>query len=157
MWDKIRNIKCHAVLQMDDDFILCDDFLDRIVDLYFEKKNENSRIMAISPHLWSFKEFVDSESWWKRKDFVDGIALIDDAVIKYMEYQMKPVNIEEVSKSGVPVRAWTQISGAIRKMDGIIYRTEFSLVYHDGNDDSKLHPNARKGGGVFTQKYIGEL
>lgn len=159
MWNKIRDIKCHVILQMDDDFILSDNFLDTIVDLFFQKKSENDKIMAISPHKWSFRQHADFESWWQRKDFVDGIALIDDAVIKEMDYKMKPVNIQEVSKPGTPVRAWTQISDAIKKMGGIIFRTEFSLVYHDGNDDSKLHGDVRKDGkkGVYTQKYIGEL
>lgn len=159
MWDKIRDIKCHAILQMDDDFILSNNFLDTIVDLFFQKKSENDKIMAISPHKWSFKVHTDFESWWNRKDFVDGIALIDDAVIKTMDYSMKPVDVQEVSKPGVPVRAWTQISDAIKKMGGIIFRTEFSLVYHDGNDDSKLHGDVRKNGqkGIYTQKYIGKL
>jgi len=159
MWDKIRDIKCHVILQMDDDFILSNNFLDTIVDLFFQKKSENDKIMAISPHKWSFRQHADFESWWQRKDFVDGIALIDDAVIKEMDYKMKPVNIQEVSKPGTPVRAWTQISDAIKRMGGIIFRTEFSLVYHDGNDDSKLHGDVRKDGkrGVYTQKYIGEL
>jgi hypothetical protein len=159
MWDYIKNIQCHAVLQMDDDFILSDNFLDTIVDLFFQKKIENDKIMAISPHKWSFKQHVDFENWWYRKDFVDGIALIDDVVIRIMDYKMKPVNIAEVSKPGTPVRAWSQISEAIKKMGGIIFRTEFSLVYHDGNDDSKLHGDVRKEGkkGVYTQKYIGKL
>lgn len=159
MWEYLKNVQCHAVLQMDDDFILCEGFLDTIVDTFFQKKNENDKIVAISPHKWSFKQHADFESWWNRKDFVDGIALLDDAVIKVMDYKMKPVNTEEVSKPGTPVRAWTQIGDAIKKMGGIIFRTEFSLVYHDGNDDSKLHGDIRKDGnkGVYTQKYIGNL
>jgi len=115
--------------------------------------------MAISPHLWSFKKDCEFEVWWDRRDFVDGIALIDDVVIKSMEYRMKPVDIISVGKAGTPVRAWTQIGGAIRKIGGVVYRTQNSLVYHDGNDDSKLHADFRKDGkaGVYTQKYIGKI
>ena len=158
MWEYLKDIECHAVLQMDDDFILCDDFLNTIIDLYFEIKEKNNQYMAIAPHLWSFKKEVEREGWWSRKDFVDGIALIDDIVIKNMEYKMKPVDVEEVSKPGIPVRAWTQIYGEVNRMGCWIYRTPNSLVYHDGNSDSKLHPNSRGGNkGVFTQKYIGNL
>lgn len=158
MWDYLRNVSCHAVLQMDDDFILCDDFLNIIVDLYFEKKFENNRVMAVAPHLWSFDKTSVYESWWTRVDFVDGISLIDDEVIKYMNYVMQPVDAVEVSKTGTPVRAWTQISAAIKQMNGIIHRIQYSLVYHDGNEDSRLHGDVRiNGKGVFTQKYIGKL
>jgi hypothetical protein len=159
MWEYLKDIKCHAVLQMDDDFILCEKFLNTIVNIFFYEKENNNNVMAIAPHLWSFKKNCEFERWWLRKDFVDGIALIDDAVIKVMQYKMKPVDVEAVSKPGVPVRAWSQISEAIVNMGGIIYRTPDSLVYHDGNDDSKLHGDVRNDnkGGVYTQKYIGKL
>lgn len=158
MWENIRNIQCHTVLQMDDDFILCDNFLNIIIDLFFEIKEKNGNMMMISPHLWSFKK-VNEERWWKRIDVVDGIALIDSDVIRYMEYKMKPVDVVAVSKPGAPVRTWSQICNAMKNMDGFIYRTEYSLVYHDGNNDSKLHGDVRKNNqrGVYTQKYIGKL
>lgn len=156
MWAHLIKYKCHAVLQMDDDFILSDLFLDNIIDLFFNKKEENGNIMAIAPHLWSFKK-VCEEGWWRRNDFVDGIALIDIDVIEQMNYVLKPVNSVEVMKSGATVRVWSQISEGIIKNKCIIYRTDKSLVYHDGNDDSKLHGDVRKDnkGGVYTQKYIG--
>lgn len=159
LWENIKNISCYAVLQMDDDFILCDDFLDTIVDLYFTEKVKNPKVMAIAPHLWSFHLEKEYESWWKRTDFVDGIALIEEGVIKYMNYQMKPVDVEEVSKVGAPVKAWAQISRAVVEMRGIIYRTDKSLVYHDGNDDSKLHGDLRINGEkyIYTQKFIKNL
>jgi glycosyltransferase involved in cell wall biosynthesis len=157
MWEFLKNITCHVVLQMDDDFILSKGFLDAVVDMFFSKKAENGRIMAIAPHLWSFKKITEHEQWWQRKDFVDGIALIDDAVIKHMEYKMKPVDAVAVSKPGTPVRAWNQINDAIKEMSCWIFRTQYSMVYHDGNDDSQLHADSRRGGGVYTQKYIEKL
>lgn len=157
MWNNLRDIQCHVVLQIDDDFILSDNFLDTIIDLFFRVKEDNNRIMAIAPHLWSFKPICEYESWWKRKDFMDGIALLDVSVIENLKYALKPVDIKRVSKPGIPVGAWTQMYEGMRKMDGIVYRTENSLVYHDGNDDSKLHGDARKGSGVYIQKYIGVL
>ncbi len=157
MWDMVRDIQCHTILQMDDDFILSDNFLNTIVDLFFELKEQDNKMMAVAPHLWSFKKYTENENWWSRRDFVDGIALIDDFVIKRMRYKMNPVDIEKTQKPGVAVGAWIQIANAIKYMCGWIYRTKNSLVYHDGNDDSKLHGNVRKGGGVYTQKYIGNL
>jgi len=158
LWEELKNIECHAVLQMDDDFILSDNFLDTIVDKFFELKETDSAWMAITPHLWSFKKISDFESWWNQTNQVDGIALIDDMIIKKMGYGMQPVDVEAVSKPGMPVRAWVQIARAINGIGGNIYRTENSLVYHDGNEDSKLHGDWRGAEkGVFTQKYVGEL
>lgn len=159
LWKILRTVTSHVVLQMDDDFILCENFLDKIVDMFFEKKKENVKIMAISPHLWSFKEKSDYELWWKRTDFVDGIALIDYNVIKFIDFELQPVDVNEVIKPGVPVKAWPQISKGIKDYGGIIFRTSESLVYHDGNDDSKLHSDIRKDNlnGVYTQKYIGKI
>jgi hypothetical protein len=154
MWNVLKGCICHAVLQMDDDFILCDNFLDIIVDLFFEKKNVNSRIMAISPHLWSFKKACKYESWWNRNDLIDGIALIDYDVIKYLNFELQPVNAKDVIKPGVQVRAWTQISMGIKMYRGIIFRTSESLVFHDGNEDSKLHGDFRKVKKIYTHNFI---
>lgn len=158
MWENLKNIECHVVLQMDDDFIICDNFLDIIVDKYFEQKDIDNNIRGISLHTWSFrKKKIIHESWWSDKNFVDGISLLDFEVIKYMNYQMHPVD-EIVNKPGVPVRAWTQINGAVKNMSGYYYRTPESLVYHDGNNDSKLHGDVRiNGSGVFSQKLCKSL
>jgi len=169
MWEHIKDIECHTVLQTDDDFILSDNFLDTIVDLFFNVKEKNSRVLAITPHLWSGEEISEDEKWWHNdyynklkgnyKILVDGIALIDDAVIKKMNYEMQPVERKKIEVKGGSAFAWSQVGEEIKKMGGTVYRTENSLVFHDGNDDSKLHGEHRgkEGHKVFTQKYIGKL
>jgi glycosyltransferase involved in cell wall biosynthesis len=159
MWKQLKNITCHAVLQMDDDFLISDNFLNTIIDLFFCVKEKNNGVMAIAPHLWSSNEVCNDEPWWKiNNHFVDGIALIDDEVIKRMNYEMKPVDNNKL-KEGSSAFAWSQIGDVIKEMRCVVYRTPNSLVYHDGNLDSKLHGEHRKksGGKVFTQKYIGKL
>ncbi len=158
MWKHIKNIECHAVLQMDDDFILCDDFLDTIIDIYFEQKAIDDNIRGISPHTWSFKNNeIKYESWWDDENFVDGISLLDVEIIKKMNYEMQPVD-KIVENAGVPVRTWTQINKMVIELGGYYYRTPESLVYHNGNNDSKLHSNIRiNGKGVFTQRLCESL
>jgi hypothetical protein len=144
---------------MDDDFILCDDFLNTIVDLYFEKKEEDNKILAIAPHLWSTEKnpTYDAKLWKSRKTFIDGIGLIDSEVIKYMNYKMKSIDIKILSVDGSSAFAWTQIGTTIKNMGGIVYRNDKSYVYHDGNDESKLHPNHRnkEGNKLYTVNFIG--
>ncbi len=160
LWDRLRDFDFHTVLQMDDDFILSDDFLNTIIDFFYCLKSEDDNIKAVAPHLWSTSVQCDSEPWWTQYNtFVDGIALIEYTVLEFMAYQMTPVDVAKVSVDGSSAMAWAQVGNAIKRMKGIVYRTANSLVYHDGNDDSKLHPNHRSvvENKVYTQKYIGRL
>jgi len=158
LWEYLKKIETHCVLQTDDDFILCDGFIDKIVDLYFENKNRDGSVVAIAPHLWSFDKVSEYEYWWKT-NHVDGIVLLDYNVIKFMGYGMQPVDANIVKKTGETVRTWNQIKSGITNIGGKVYRTDVSLVYHDGNNDSKLHSDHRKNGksGVYTQKFIGKI
>lgn len=158
MWEYVKKYESHAVLQMDDDFILCDSFLDIIIDYFFENKKENDKMRAIGPHLWSFNKNSDKEIWWSKNNFVDGVALIDSVVLEEINYKLESVNIEKVKKLGVPVGVWNQISNAITNNDGYIIRTKESLVYHDDlNGDSVLHKKFRKKYNkiIYTRKFKG--
>jgi hypothetical protein len=160
LWENLKGLEFHTTLQMDDDFILSDGFLNTIVDFFYYLKDGNENIKAVAPHLWSTNKNCNTEPWWTQYNtFVDGIALIERAVLEFMSYQMTPVDPVKVSVDGSSALAWAQVGSAIKKMNGIVYRTANSLVYHDGNNDSKLHPNHRnmEGGKVYTQKYIGKL
>ena len=160
LWEFLKNIECHAVLQTDDDFIICDNFLNKIVDIFFDQKNKNNNVRGISPHMWSFSKYnVDFEAWWNKNDFVDGISLLDIEVIKAMNYEMHDITTRDVTQVGAPVGAWDQINDMVRKMNGFYYRTSESLAFHDGNDDSKLHGDHRsKGGkGIYTKKITESL
>lgn len=159
LWSKAKEYKFRTILQMDDDFIISEQFLDNIFNIFLNEKRKNDKILGISPHLWSFKKSVNYERWWSFKFFVDGICLIDYSVLNYLNFGLKPVDAEKVIKPGEPVKAWTQIGDGIKNMGGFIHRTKNSLVYHDGNNDSKLHGDVRVNGklGVYTQKYIGKI
>lgn len=158
MWNEIRNIKCNSVLQMDDDFILCNNFLTRMLNIYYSEKNRNNRILGISPHLWSLKKKSNHEAWWKNKRFVDGIVLLDIEVIKRMNYEMKEISPEQICGIGKSAGTWKQICDTVINMSGQYFKTDVSLVYHDGNNDSKLHADHRIDGnyGMYTQKFIGK-
>lgn len=162
MWEHLKNVESHAVLQLDDDFILCDKFLDRIMNLYFVEKEKNDCMRGIAPHLWSYTTKEDIQvGWWERDDIVDGICLIDYDVIKEIDYELQPVNEGFVKKEGNPVKVWNQISKAIIDNGGFIFRTKNSLVYHDDiNGNSKLHGEHRKNKNriIYTKKFVqGEL
>ena len=150
MWNYLKTIECHAVLQMDDDFILCNNFLNIIIDLYFRKKDDDNKIMAIAPHTWSFNK-IDANIK-PDKYTIDGIGLFDYEFIKAINYELKPVN--NASNTGASAGAWSQFINMFKQYNYYVYRTEKSLVWHDGNDDSKLHPNFRNNRGIYTQNFV---
>src|SRR5690606_30973023 len=88
MWDVVKNIDTKTVLQMDDDFIICGNFLDTILSIFFEQKQQNANMMVVAPHLWSFYENVETEDWWKRNDLVDGIGLFSIEFLKKIDFKL---------------------------------------------------------------------
>jgi len=153
MWCNLKLMKPDFVLQMDDDFILCDGFLDKIVKIYIDQAAIDDKVVGVAPHLWSFRKNSGNEHFWGNKHFADGILLLNFHVIKLMNFSMNPVG-DSVTRSGVPVGAWPQINRCVKDNNLYYYKTKESLVYHDGNNDSQLHPTHRDGKqhGMYSQK-----
>lgn len=151
MWEQLKNIECHAVLQMDDDFILSDNFLDNIMDIFFREKQKNNQVVTIAPHTWSFNK-VDKECVFG-ENVVDGIGLFDIEFIKALNYELRKV-YNKSAGMGQSAGVWNQLINIIKNNNCLVYRTEYSLVWHDGNEDSKLHGDFRKKKSIYTQNYI---
>ncbi len=151
LWNETRNFECHAILQMDDDFILCSNFLNIIMDKFFIEKEKNNHVLAIAPHTWSFLK--KSITHTIEKEVIDGIGLFDFEFIKKIDFRL---NVIYFTSTGVGISAgvWTQIINIFKKNGWYVYRTEHSLVWHDGNDDSKLHGAFRKKRSIYTQNFI---
>jgi len=158
MWNVVKTFKSHTILHMDDDFILADNFLDKLLDIYFSKKNENNNIMCIAPHSWSFiKKYNIIDHWWSDKYAIDGIALFDYNLIEEMNFSLQPVS-NKVVNPGIPVGVWVQFSNFMKKNNYYLYRTNISYVFHDGNEDSKLHGDVRnKNKGVYSKRLDDSL
>lgn len=154
LWMHLKEIKAKFLLQMDDDFILCDSFLDTIVNTYFEQKYNDNRIIAIAPHSWSFDKNSEYDKWWRDNTLIDGITLINTEIIKKIDYKLQPVG-EHVKNPGCPVGVWQQIRKAVIDNNFIFYRTLTSLVFHDGLTDSKLHKDYRINGkhNQYTKRW----
>jgi hypothetical protein len=151
MWELLKNITCHAILNLDDDFILCDKFLDKTLNIFFREKERDNKILAIAPHTWSFNK-IDSIYEFP-KNAIDGISIFDSDFIKALNYQLNPVYFRRVS-IGNSAGVWKQISSIINHNNYSVFRTEYSYVWHDGNDDSKLHGDFRKKKAIYTQNFI---
>ncbi len=159
MWEILKGLNTRTVLELDDDFILCENFLDIIYELYLQEKRKSDKMFGIAPHLWSFNPISILENWWNGNNFIDGIALLDVEIIKKMNYEMVSPEINSLLRVETGARTWSQITSMVNKLGGFYYRTPISLVYHDGNEDSKLHPIHRSNGKnyVYTQRFVGKI
>lgn len=155
LWSLIPNYDFKYIIQSDDDFIICDNFINRLTDYFLNERIANDKILALSPHLYSFSKYSDKELSWDDTNGVDGIAIITHDVIKNLNYEL--ISPGEVNKPGRSVGTWQQISKSIKQLGGITKRTNYSLVYHNNTGGSVLHGDFRKIKMIFTQKFIGEL
>jgi hypothetical protein len=153
MWEHIKKIECHAILDMDDDFILCDKFLTKVLNVFFREKEKNNCILAIAPHTWSFDRVSSIYNF--PKNSIDGIGLFDAKFITALNYQLNPIYFKN-ARIGNSAGVWGQITKILNNNNYFVYRTEYSLVWHDGNEDSKLHGEFRKNKAIYTQNFIDE-
>ena len=154
LWGEVSKLKTNAVIQLDDDFVLCNTFLDRLLDVYYNKKSENNHYMIINFHLYNFSRKKPIESWWfdENEVFVDGGMIIDTQFLELNNYAL------EMSKYTITLKTssfvWVWVKDKLIELGLKVYRTRKSLVWHDGNDDSKLHPNVRAEKRVYTKNFI---
>jgi hypothetical protein len=143
--------KSHMILQIDDDYILCENYLDRIGDTFFNLKKESNRYVGISYHR------TDSHvpKQWGMAHWVDGGTLFDYNFINKINFKIDDIpdsrwkHDSELS-SGV----WSQVSKKITSMKVWVHKTPQSLVKHNGNEDSKMNKSQRDRSPIHTWNFI---
>lgn len=156
MWHEAEKFSTYGIVQLDDDFILCDNFLDTLLDKFFEIKEESNDYMIFHFHLYNFDKDKPLEPFWfdENEIFVDGGMLLDVQFLEKMDYELDEIADRVTPKTSSFV--WVRLKERLLEFRMKIYRHRNSLVWHDGNDDSKLHPNIRSKKRVYTKNYIDE-
>jgi UDP-N-acetylglucosamine 2-epimerase len=155
VWELIPNYDCNYIIQTDDDFILCDNFLDTLVDEFILERIKNDKLFSLCPHLYSFSKVSKHEAFWLDTKTVDGITIMTPNVLENLNYKLS--NPGNVNKTGVSVGVWQQIATSIKELRGITKRTNYSLVYHNNVNGSVMHGEFRKKKMIFTQKFYDKL
>jgi hypothetical protein len=155
LWELIPHHEPEYVIQTDDDFILCDNFLDTLIDEFKNERGNNDKLYSLCPHLYSFNKVSNNEKFWTDTKSVDGIAIMTLDVLKNINYKL--INPGNVNNPGVSVGIWQQISKSIKNLNGFSKRTLNSLVYHDNSGGSMMHGDFRKIKMIYTQNFIGKL
>ena len=151
LFKKASEYDSYVVIQIDDDFFLCDKFIDRLIDKFFEGKKEDNKNVAIHYHL---PLSAGKRSYWGTSNGVDGGALFDVNFLSEINHTIESISMRrwklnaELS-SGV----WKQISNKIHYNSLLTYKLEHSLVEHDGNEDSKMNTTQRDRSPILTEKF----
>lgn len=145
-----KNYKAHAILQIDDDFDLCKSFLDRLMDLFFLKKEDNNKIVGISYHLYGEKHLTENRWGCDNGSWADGGCLFDYNFFKYSGFKINEIPESRWDTGSLSSGVWEQTSRSINYIGCYIYKTPVSYVNHEGliwgsmerldkNENNKAH------------------
>jgi hypothetical protein len=137
LWKAAKHYSSNMLLMIDDDFVLGNNFLTLLGELFFDLKAENNSIVGIAPHLHSYHTNILFMGWWYNTYSCDGVCLFDRNFIEEFDYQLQPVSKNELD-SASHAHGWSQIQKKIYNENKIAYKTKISIAFHDGNDESKL-------------------
>lgn len=152
LWQYAKNYKSNTILMIDDDFVLCEKFLNTLCDFFYHIKNENNNVVGIAPHLHSYALNVVQMDWWYNTFSVDGLCLFDRKFIESFDYRLEIVTEQEL-RAEAHAHGWSQIQKKIKAENKMVYKTRYSLAYHDGNDESRLGSENQKKSKAYTYYF----
>jgi len=156
MWDVIKNYKCHAIVQIDDDFKLCDNFLNLLMNNFFEIKKENNSYMGIRYHIGLLNNNnYDPDVYFNRKfrfQGVDGGTLFDSTFFELFNYEIDEIYHKNRKQKGHNI--WMYLNDKLVELGVQIHVMRKSLAYHEGIE-SKMYPILEKRK-VKTMNFIEE-
>lgn len=148
-WETINKLLTHAqynyefkwLIQLDDDFELCDNFLDKVIDEYVIAKQNNNKIRAF--HLFHTPDY--NLTRWNMTTWIDGGGLYEYELLKEIQFKINPISIHRWDKyKNLSSGVWQQISRKIISSGGVIFKNNKSYINHLGFCESKMHPEYRK-------------
>lgn len=126
-----------VLIQIDDDFVLCNGFLNGIMELFKTKGCEvlhyHTNTEGSGPRQWGFTNWID------------GGSAFTQAFMEKINYSIKEIPLSRWDKnpdysSGV----WQTLSSCIDKWGIPVYKPEYTMAVHRGNVDSKMNNELRK-------------
>lgn len=154
--EKLKLIKFHVAIQIDDDFTICKNFLNNLIDTFFEKKEVDNSYMLFKYHLGLLdKKKIENESFFNpevRFQDVDGGTLFDRKFLELIDFKIENPEVWQRKHGGSGV--WNFFNKKVVDLGVLVYTFNNSLVYHKGFNDSVMHPNVRKKRNYNTINYV---
>ena len=143
LWGCASKYKSHCLIQIDDDFDICIDFLEILLNVFFKIKEENNCYMGIRYHYGMAvngkRKYVYNSYYNPQKRFqgVDGGSLFDAQFMNMLEYKLPDVTQYRSDGAGV----WEYLNKMVVDLGVRIYTPRVSLAKHNGGDVSIMHPS----------------
>lgn len=140
-----KKYKFNHLIQIDDDFHLCENFVEKIYDL--SKKNQNKFIRYIKTNRKKIR--------WNTSNWVDGGSMIPYSFLRNINFEISQIPMSrwrynKKLSSGV----WQQITQKLNKLGYKVIHLDQSLVKHLGYCDSKMNPEERKKNNINEINFI---
>jgi hypothetical protein len=150
----IKNKDFDYLIQLDDDFEICDNFIDLVINFFDDIKNKTERLAAISLHLNSTIDGIGNR-WGLGNSWVDGGAIYNLEAIKLLNYEIIEIKesrwkFNKTLSSGV----WQQVSNRINRMGYIIAKPIYSFLNHNDLSLSEMNSNIRNTTPIHSYNFI---
>jgi len=145
--DKVKKYDCEYVIQVDDDFILSNNFINNIIN-FFDKeiKKDNSVICG----YYNVPD-IKSERWGLGKNWIDGGGIYHINFIKKINYKIDPIPHDRwLRDKSLSSGVWHQISIKLNQYNYKVCSPEKSMIIHFGNEDSKMNKNIRDENPIYS-------
>jgi glycosyltransferase involved in cell wall biosynthesis len=153
LFNEASKYSSHCVIQIDDDFILTNNFITKSLNKFFYVKNISNKNVAIRYHT-STNDKKNENRWGFGNNWIDGGGIYDSNFLnlinnKIDEIPLKRWDINPMISSGV----WWKLSKFINDNDLSIFETTKSFAKHNGNAVSMMNNKLRINNPINTMNY----
>jgi len=127
---EVKKYDYDRLIFLADDLKLFDNFLQ------FIKQNHNQNFI----NLFIYQPYCKQ---WLLPHWVDGAFSSPKCFWEQINYTIQPIPESRFKDTTISSGVWQQISTQINKLKYNVYYPHYSLTEHDGNEDSKMHPQHR--------------
>ena len=155
-FNHIKNINFDYLIQLDDDYEICDNFIDLSVDFFIKQTTKHINYCAMSLHLNGNQDGVGNR-WKCGNSWVDGGAIYNNNIINCLNFQINEISKERWSKnSKLSSGVWQQVSNRINELGFIIIKPTHSFLNHNDNNLSKMNFNLHGDRIISSYNFIGD-
>jgi glycosyltransferase involved in cell wall biosynthesis len=156
LFNPLKETEFDYIIQLDDDFTLCNSFIDTTITLMANTINNNNNIGVMSLHLCS-KEEIKGNRWGLGNRWVDGGAIYTNIAMNAIEFNIMEIRPSRwISNPTKSSGVWQQVSNRLANKNIICIKPSHSLVKHTDSDISVMNSDIRVKSPINTYNFLNE-
>jgi glycosyltransferase involved in cell wall biosynthesis len=144
IFNEARNYEFDYMVQIDDDFELCDNFINVLVDLHKDVKSKDPKVVACG-----YTRNTNVDRRWGLSHWIDGGWICDRTLLWRIRY-----TIDKTHKGSGGSGVWKQLSQKIIKNGFHVGILPHILITHLGHTESRMHEKHRIKTPIFIKRTI---